>query len=137
MVNEVSTYLPAPASAHTAQPLAVPASANNRGQVNQASSAEKTDQASPAIREQVASGAAAPETEALDVEQIVKDMKDYVQNVKRELEFSVDEESGRTIITVKDSETNEVIRQIPPEDLLYLVKALQKNSAHLFVEAKA
>ncbi len=137
MVNEVSTYLPAPASTRVAQPLAVPASANHRGQVNQASSAEKTDQASLPVREQVVSGAAAAETEALDVEQIVKDMKDYVQNVKRELEFSVDEESGRTIITVKDSETNEVIRQIPPEDLLYLVKALQKNSAHLFVEAKA
>ena len=136
MVNEVSTYLPASASAHTAQPLAVPASAN-RGQVNQSSPAETTDEAPAPVREQVASGASPSEREALDVEKIVKDMKDYVQNVKRELEFSVDEESGRTIITVKDSETNEVIRQIPPEDLLYLVKALQKNSAHLFVEAKA
>ncbi len=72
-----------------------------------------------------------------NVESVVAQMKDYVQNVKRDLEFTIDEESGRTIITVKDSETDEVIRQIPPEELLHVVKALQENKASLFVETKA
>jgi len=75
-------------------------------------------------------------SEEVNVLAVVKEMKDYVQNIQRDLEFTVDEESGRTIITVIDSETDEVIRQIPPEDLLYMVKALQENSANLFVEVK-
>ena len=35
-----------------------------------------------------------------------------VQTIQRSLEFRVDDASGRTVITVKDSESQEVIRQI-------------------------
>jgi flagellar protein FlaG len=48
----------------------------------------------------------------------------YVQNITRELNFSVDEELGRTIVTVIDEYTGDVIRQIPSEDMLELAKSL-------------
>jgi len=78
-----------------------------------------------------------PEASAVDINGTVEKLREHVKSLDRELEFSVDEDSGRTVITVRDPETDEVLRQIPPDELLYVVKALQENSASLFVEAKA
>lgn len=44
-----------------------------------------------------------------------------------ELEFKVDDESGRTVITVYHPETEEVIRQIPPEQALKLAQLLREQ----------
>ena len=54
----------------------------------------------------------------------VSNINDYVQNIQRSLQFSIAEESGRTIITVVDSSTQEVIRQIPPEEVLSISERL-------------
>jgi flagellar protein FlaG len=55
-----------------------------------------------------------------EVQQAVEDINDHFQSMGRDLSFSVDKDSGRTIITVIDSETQEVVRQIPPEEVLNL-----------------
>lgn len=52
----------------------------------------------------------------------VRQMNDYIQTVNRDLSFSVDELSGKTVIKVIDAETKEVIRQIPPEEILALAR---------------
>ena len=52
-------------------------------------------------------------------------LNDHVQNLQRTLKFSVDETSGRMVITVLDKETQEVIRQIPPEETLVIAKRLE------------
>lgn len=77
----------------------------------------------------VAGGNALPRREADEVQQrnlssVVESLNDYAQSVKRDLQFSVDETSGRTVITVKDSETEEIIRQIPPESAVALASHL-------------
>lgn len=41
--------------------------------------------------------------------------------VRHELQFSVDEASGRVVIKVIDMESSEVIRQVPPEEVLDLI----------------
>jgi len=51
----------------------------------------------------------------------------YVQGVRRELRFSVDETTGRTVIRVLDAETEEVIRQIPPEELMAVARSLAEG----------
>ena len=48
----------------------------------------------------------------------VDNLNQYAQSLKRNLQFSVDEESDRTVIRVVDSETKQVIRQIPSEEML-------------------
>jgi flagellar protein FlaG len=48
-----------------------------------------------------------------------------MQNLQRELQFSVDDQTGRTVIKVLDSETDTVIRQIPPEEILDLARKLK------------
>jgi len=70
---------------------------------------------------------AAPETKKKQIEQAVKNVSNHVQNVTRELNFSVDEELGRFVVTVLDQESGEVIRQIPTEDMLELAKTLAEG----------
>lgn len=61
------------------------------------------------------------------VSEAVGKLNEYVQAIRRELKFSIDENSGRTVITVLDSQTKEVIRQIPPEEVVSLSKNLGKK----------
>lgn len=72
-----------------------------------------------------------------NVDDAVKAINDYVQNIKRSLNFSVDEESGRTIIKVIDSETGEEIRQIPPESVLSIAKHIEQSLKGLLLKADA
>ena len=60
------------------------------------------------------------------VNQAVQNLNDYVQNIERNLEFTVDENSGNTVISVIDPQTEEVIRQIPPEKVVSAVENLQR-----------
>lgn len=54
------------------------------------------------------------------VETAVETIRGFIQENQRDLDFDVAQESNRVIITVKDKVTNEVIRQIPPEDAIKL-----------------
>lgn len=56
----------------------------------------------------------------------VVELNSYMQNMNRSLQFSVDDQSGDTVIKVIDSETDEVIRQIPAEELLVVRSSLEE-----------
>lgn len=82
----------------------------------------------PAARPESGPAASNPTTQAVSresVDQAVARLNDFAQNLKRSLNFTVDHESGRTIIKVMDAETKEVIRQIPPEEALVISNNLQ------------
>ncbi|WP_231364692.1 flagellar protein FlaG [Thioalkalivibrio sp. ALRh] len=66
-------------------------------------------------------------SESEGMEQVVESINAYLQSSKRALEFSVDDSSGRTVITVKDAEQDEVIRQIPPEAVVALIRHFQEQ----------
>ena len=51
------------------------------------------------------------------VERNVEQTNQAAQNANRTLNFSVERDTGRIIIKVIDTETDEVIREIPPEDV--------------------
>lgn len=57
-----------------------------------------------------------------EVVQAVTQIADYVQSISRDLQFRVDEQIGTTVITVVDSETDEIIRQIPAEEAVSLAR---------------
>lgn len=48
------------------------------------------------------------------------------------LHFRHDRESGRVAVTVIDAETREIIREIPPEELLQISKQLHETLGILF-----
>ena len=67
-----------------------------------------------------------PQSELKEVKQAVSDINKAMQFMSRELEFSVDTDSDRTIVKVIDQQTREVIRQMPTKEALEIGKALEK-----------
>lgn len=57
----------------------------------------------------------------------VERLNEYVQHERRTLSFSVDQASGRVVITITDAETDKVIRQIPAEEVLALMRNFQEG----------
>jgi flagellar protein FlaG len=64
----------------------------------------------------------------IDVERSRAALERFARQVRRELEFRIDEESGRTIITVRNKETGEIVRQIPAEEVLAMAHAVAEGS---------
>ena len=64
----------------------------------------------------------------------LNNLSSHVQNLHRSLHFSVDQESGDTVVRIVDSDTKEVIRQIPSEELLAIAHRLKSSSGVLLTE---
>lgn len=58
------------------------------------------------------------------VKQAARQLETFMQSMNRYLEFRVDQDSGRTVVTVKDKTTGETIRQIPSEEVMRLAHNL-------------
>ena len=71
-----------------------------------------------------------------DIAQAVKAINQQVQALHRELQFSVDDKSGRVIIKIVDTQTKQVIRQIPAEDVVELARDLPQDRG-LILKTKA
>ncbi|MGE8064011.1 flagellar protein FlaG [Pseudomonas sp. NPDC089569] len=69
------------------------------------------------------------------LKQAVQEIEKFVQSIKRNLEFSIDEQSGKVIVKVIASETGEVVRQIPSAEALKLAESLS-NASHVLFDAK-
>ncbi len=53
-----------------------------------------------------------------ELRDMVSELNTQIQAVQRDLSFSLDEGSGKTVIKVMDSDSGEIIRQIPSEEVL-------------------
>ncbi len=71
---------------------------------------------------------------AEQTERVAQQLNDLIKNQQRDLEFSVDKDSGRTILRVIHAESGEVIRQIPPEELLHLARAFAEGTGSLITD---
>ncbi|HEV2608669.1 MAG TPA: flagellar protein FlaG [Noviherbaspirillum sp.] len=56
----------------------------------------------------------------------IQNLNKTMKAMSQDLEFSVDEDSNRTIVKVVDQQTNEVIRQLPSKEALEIAKALDR-----------
>ncbi|CDF92484.1 Flagellin protein FlaG [Pseudomonas sp. SHC52] len=77
----------------------------------------------------------APKDAAAEQEKLkkaVQEIEKFVQSVKRNLEFSIDEPSGKVVVKVIASDSGEVIRQIPNEEVLKLANSLNDANSLLF-----
>ncbi|WP_164503679.1 flagellar protein FlaG [Pleionea sediminis] len=63
---------------------------------------------------------------AQEVQQQLEKFAQATSSIQRSLRFQVDDNTGDTIIKVFDRKTDELIRQIPPEELLTLSKRLKE-----------
>lgn len=67
-----------------------------------------------------------------EISNAVKEINTFFQTTHRFLGFSVDEASGEMVMQIRDTQTNELIRQIPGEDVLRLAKQLDSLTGILF-----
>ena len=92
--------------------------------------------ASDTVAESAKAQTPAP-TDMGKVREAVSKLNDHVQNLRRTLSFSIEESTGRTVIKVYDAETEELIRQIPPEETIRLAEVIEDQNASLFIEERA
>ncbi|MDZ7754719.1 MAG: flagellar protein FlaG [Gammaproteobacteria bacterium] len=69
-----------------------------------------------------------------EIDAAVGELNDLAQSIRRELKFSVDDASGRPVIEVYDANTEELIRQIPPEQVLNVLRQLKEFDSGLLQE---
>ena len=78
----------------------------------------------------------------LQLDEAVKKVSDFLSAQNRDLLFNIDEQTQRTVVTVKDSSSGEVIRQIPSEEILKLADRIQElqqdvgNSIGIFINSE-
>ena len=88
-----------------------------------------------------------------ELHDVVKHLRESVENQQQKLQesiqeldakypifnstltFNIDKQSGRTIIRIVDNDTDEIIREIPPENLLKVTEKLSEFIG-LLVDAK-
>ncbi|MDR1276765.1 MAG: flagellar protein FlaG [Candidatus Accumulibacter sp.] len=97
-------------------------SENQSAPLNPAQDARAEDQASQTSRDALQS--------ALDK------IEKFISVAASDINFSIDEESGVTVIKIIDRGTKDVIRQIPTEEMLDISRALDRLQG-LFIKNKA
>lgn len=75
-----------------------------------------------------------PQPTPQDMAKAVQQIQSFLSDSQRQLQFRLDESSGRTVITVKNPQTGETIRQIPAEEVLKLAAAMQQQGPHFISE---
>ncbi|KFI21967.1 flagellar protein FlaG [Nitrosococcus oceani] len=83
----------------------------------------------------LAAGSSQPKAEAREnreegprqLEEAVRNINELMADVRRELQFSIDEATGRTVIKVVDRENGEMIRQIPSEEIMALARRIAEE----------
>ncbi len=68
------------------------------------------------------------------VQQAVTQIKQVAEKLAQNLHFSIDDDTGITVVKITDSSTQEVIRQIPTEEAVSIAKTLDKVQGLLFSE---
>jgi len=90
---------------------------SNQG-VSQEIANEKTDLSK--LKDQEVDG----QIDVAELDSQMASLNSQLQKLQNYLKFERDEDSNRMVIFIKDSETDEIIRQIPTEDFLNISKSI-------------
>ena len=67
------------------------------------------------------------EFEPKDIDKAVEDLQNYVEALGRDLSFRRDESINKSIITVRDANTNQLVRQIPAEEVVEVARQIKES----------
>ncbi|MBR9783178.1 MAG: flagellar protein FlaG [Gammaproteobacteria bacterium] len=79
------------------------------------------------------------ERNGAQLDEAVSKVESFLKVQNRDLAFTIDDETKRSVVTVKDSQSGDVIRQIPSEEVLKLAERIQElqqdvgNSVGVFI----
>jgi len=68
------------------------------------------------------------EAQTVETLKAVETISEFTQHMSRNLEFKVDVDSGTAVVTVRDRETEEVIRQFPSEEVVAMARFIAEQS---------
>jgi flagellar protein FlaG len=109
---------------------------------NQAIQPGRTNEAA-SVKPTPAAPAAAPAPDAptqvssAELQQAVSTINQALQASTRNLEFSVDTSTERTVVKVVDTDTGELIRQLPSDATLAISRGIAEFQQGLLLEQKA
>ena len=98
-------------------------SANSSAKAEQTLAAKSAENAQAISRE---ADTVQREGSAVELEQALGNISEFLQNRNTQLAFSVDEATDRPVVTVKDAESGDVIRQIPSEEVLKFAERINE-----------
>ncbi len=78
----------------------------------------------------------ATEQKPIDVKEAVEKLTKLARSQQKYVNFSVDEETHSTVIKIFQSETGELIKQFPVEEILAMIAYIRKNIGWL-IDRKA
>ncbi len=136
-IQPVQSGVPSPpANVKPAPPTNVSASlpATTQGGVFPLGAAQATNGTDPALTRTTTSGqsSAQPTSAANQAEQLaeaIARVERAIQPVVRDISFSVHDQTGDIVVKIIDRESQEVIRQIPSEEMLRLAERIESLGA--------
>src|SRR5690554_3847887 len=113
---------------------------SNRGGVGASASAARTHDINDVVSVGAANASQAEELKKQsmaepDREQVlaaVEEMQNFVQAAQHNIQFQLDDDSGRMLVKVTEAGSGEVIRQIPSEEAVRLAENLSVIRSLLF-----
>jgi flagellar protein FlaG len=70
------------------------------------------------------------------LDEAIQTANKFLATTTNSIEFSIDKDSGRTIVKLVDSQTQEVVRQFPSNEMLAIAKDMSRFQG-LFISAKS
>ena len=119
LIQNTGSAIPAPRLASDSAPVPVAAPKTEAAPV------ELQQAAAKAVAGQQATQQNTPPT-AAQVQSAVDSINKVMVQNNSNVEFSIDEESKRTIVKVVESKTGDVIRQFPSEEVLAISRAIDQ-----------
>ena len=72
-----------------------------------------------------------PEFEKMDLDKAIAELQEFVDSLGRSLSFRRDDSIDRNVITVRDTQTNRIVRQIPSEEVVAMSRQIRDQSAEM------
>jgi flagellar protein FlaG len=93
----------------------------------------------PAVEQPVVQAAprqqpAAPPVTIPKIESVTRQIDSFLRSINKSLQFRVDQATGQMIVTIRDDETGEVIRQVPGEDAVRIAQRIEDTLSAMLDE---
>lgn len=73
----------------------------------------------------------------VQIKHVVDNINKALKQSARNLEFTVDTDTEKSVVKVVDTETGDVIRQIPSEEMLSITRAIDEAQVNLLLKQTA
>lgn len=101
------------------------------GQAAKVAAPKVQKEANSASRIETKGAPSLPKYEPKDLAGAIESLQAYVQSLGRDLSFTRDETIDQSIITVRDANTNQLVRQIPAEEVVEIARQIEESIQEL------